>query len=396
MSQYQFHLILRYFYSYSCDLFILFKNGKISGYLLKSDIESMLSDLSAIQNSNDKLPIKILQNTDHLIQLFNQYGITKEGKKVLPSLDSNLEFSAFWPIDELIKSFEAVPNVRKWNPEDEENVRKQEPSKTIKEKISIINVETNFNQWKNRSGKNNQEKLNTESLEASHKIIEPNNLKDKNISSDKKESLPQKKPPTNIIDNYTKKNLNQYENKISLYTLETLPIPMMAIDKKGEIIFHNNEWERIYKLIKSDFSTHNLLEKTRDEMARLAFEGSFEKDTIISVLEYKAYHIKCKSIIGHNFTVSLGYLFWAEKNAEQENIKNPSPSSVSKSEKVESNGYLGSTLPEILEREEKKVLAWAFSEAGNNYSNAAMLLGIPRQTFTYRYKKLFPSKKNNE
>ena len=45
-------------------------------------------------------------------------------------------------------------------------------------------------------------------------------------------------------------------------------------------------------------------------------------------------------------------------------------------------------MPEILAAEEARAMAWAMAEANDNQSDAALLLGIPRQTFNYRYRKL--------
>ncbi len=50
--------------------------------------------------------------------------------------------------------------------------------------------------------------------------------------------------------------------------------------------------------------------------------------------------------------------------------------------------FSGRTLPEILAAEEARAMAWAMREANENQSDAALLLGIPRQTFNYRYRKL--------
>ena len=50
--------------------------------------------------------------------------------------------------------------------------------------------------------------------------------------------------------------------------------------------------------------------------------------------------------------------------------------------------FSGKTLPDILAAEEARAMAWAMAEANGNQSDAALLLGIPRQTFNYRYRKL--------
>jgi DNA-binding NtrC family response regulator len=45
-------------------------------------------------------------------------------------------------------------------------------------------------------------------------------------------------------------------------------------------------------------------------------------------------------------------------------------------------------LDEVLAQTERKLLAWALAEAGGNQSEAAGLLGIPRTTFQYRWRRL--------
>lgn len=389
MSQYQFHLILRFFYQYSCDIFILFKKGKIHGYILKTDIESILSDLSAIHNAEDKLPMKQFENTENLIQIFHRYSILHENRKVIPSLDSNLQFSSFWPMDELIKSFESVPSVQEWKPENPAQApRAHKKEEESAHKTLSIEIETSYSGWKKNSEKQivKNKKPPKEAISSfENGTVEIKKKEDSNGTSNSEQ---QEKTTPSI----------SFENSMALFTLETLPIPMLAVDKKGNVIFHNEEWETIYKTIKNQHSIVDLLNKTKDEMARLAYEGSFQKNSIITNIVFDkddiSYQMQSKSIIGHSSLTSPGYLFWIEKvivkKADQPLLRE----NIEESNELKSGnkgGYLGSTLPEILEKEEKKVLSWAYEEAGKSFSNAAMLLGIPRQTFTYRYKKYFSS-----
>ena len=62
---------------------------------------------------------------------------------------------------------------------------------------------------------------------------------------------------------------------------------------------------------------------------------------------------------------------------------------VSIENEAKSSGFLGRTLPDIVSQEEKRAILWALEQAGGNRSNAAMLLGIPRQTFSYKMQKYF-------
>ena len=113
-----------------------------------------------------------------------------------------------------------------------------------------------------------------------------------------------------------------------------------------------------------------------------AMEGGLEHDETIDIRGIlRSRVIKVRPIRPDSEDVMpAGYLFWLE----------PAPLDNHQYPGTEKNAatYSGRTLPEILEDEERRALIWAMEQAGGNQSNAAMLLGIPRQTFSYKWKKL--------
>ncbi len=376
MTQYDFHIILRFFYRYSTDMLILFQSGKILGYLLKGDVEEILSDLSISQASMDEIPHKPFSGTTELIHLFEKYAVEVEGKKVVPSLNSRMEFSSLWELGDLIKSFEAVPSVKEWKPplasERFQSRIGTVESPSPQERILEISVDTSYRNWKMEKNPHH-----VESTISEKKLLQ-------------EEKIPES------ADNLPE----DFERNVSIYTLEALPVPMLAVTKKGDIIFQNQEWKNLFDVLKSRYSIRGLLEKSKDEMARMAYEGTFDRESIVPVLTMKEHIINCRPIISATLGRSYGYLFWMEKRSpvsgkdHSPEHKNPLPMDSGKEDSPpQAKKYLGFTLNEILEEEERKVLLWAFEEASGNFSNAAMLLGIPRQTFTYRYNKYFRSGK---
>ena len=170
--------------------------------------------------------------------------------------------------------------------------------------------------------------------------------------------------------------------KLVTSTLEALSIPLIALDMDGDDLFFNDEWVKLRSRYPGKIENIILLTTAKEKMMMRAMEGGLEHDETIDIRGIlRSRVIKVRPIRPDSEDVMpAGYLFWLE----------PAPLDNHQYPGTEKNAatYSGRTLPEILEDEERRALIWAMEQAGGNQSNAAMLLGIPRQTFSYKWKKL--------
>ncbi|MDH5719520.1 MAG: hypothetical protein OEZ13_02755 [Spirochaetia bacterium] len=337
--------LLRFFFFYETEYLFFIKKGKLTGVIKKSIIEENLSDLDRLKEINDEPEKIILEITDleEALEIYEKYAVKQEEKLVFPVVNSEFELTGLWGRKEIIQSWENIPSIKKWNPAEDE---KKQP---IKIKIEKKTEET----------KNDKRAATTESY-------------------------------TKLENEYKKKI---YWSNLLINAVETLPLPMLALDTSGVELFFNKEWETnrkgVFKL-----RTLELIKNAKNIIGEMAIKSELKLSEILKIdtLEKnKTVFMRCiqkAGILENENVKAIGYLFWIEesKDAAFEEKKQIKPF-IKENDKKES--YLGRTLPEILAEKERKALKWAYDEAGGNLSNAAMLLGIPRQTFSYRYKKLF-------
>lgn len=200
---------------------------------------------------------------------------------------------------------------------------------------------------------------------------------------------------------------NSLNGQLAIMTMEALPIPMLACDTRGEELFLNQDWQLFLKQKKDKLKTPILLEQAKKIMVRLAKANTLDSQNAMVVENFSAYSVAEKKFLPYNVFLkairmqisaseqkTIGYLFYIVRDAqEKENV-----SAVGKQEALaakDSASYSGKTLPEIIKEKEKDVLLWAYHQAGENQSNAAMLLGIPRQTFSYKFNKYFQKQKES-
>ncbi len=330
------HHLLKLFFRYACRLLIYIENDRIMGVVRKDDIESHMSDLD---NTNliQRPPVMQLSGLEHLIDLFQSEAVVVEEEKVLPAVNDSGELVGLWNRAQLVRVWEKMPQVSNWRPP----------------RVSIS------------------------AMQSEQKVKH-------NIHSDiKTTGLPYNEPSKEIPI--------LRPEEISIVALETIPIPMIALDTSGRVLFHNQEWMECVQT-----PTTILMKTARSKMAELAFSGELSLDSVFTLNEIlKDTEIKMKAMVlsGKDSvaTKAVGYLFWIDNQGRTKKKQgHRKEKEFSHSDNLgETHRFLGRTLQEILSEEERKVLSWAMKEAGDNQSNAAMLLGIPRQTFAYRYKKLF-------
>ena len=130
---------------------------------------------------------------------------------------------------------------------------------------------------------------------------------------------------TDMIQNYQQKESLSHDTspqaeeqslnkeKFILNIMEMLPIPMLALDTKGGIIFYNMDWETFQKKITLPKKSEPLLAVFFKEAKKL-----IGKETINKKIKKKTYYhflfkkkvVFVRLIINNEFVTPIGYLFW--------------------------------------------------------------------------------------
>ncbi len=178
-----------------------------------------------------------------------------------------------------------------------------------------------------------------------------------------------------------KKSLNQ---KLAMLAMETLPIGMLALDTSGKQLFYNEDWLALKKKYPRELTTKRIIQNAKNFMAEEVYKSkvnlcaTFHLHTII-----QGDLVKMRLIRHKNSTI--GYLFWyPEASVSELSVSTALPDSENK----ETDFYQGKSLKEILNEKEKQILIWAIEKAKGKIGDAAKILGVPRQTFSYRYDRL--------
>lgn len=363
MSSSPLQQLLRLFYRYEVRVILCLRDGTIAGYCQKSDIEELMSDLSSAQTTR-RPPVIAVENLEGLLELHQQEGFLTDTGRFLPAVNES------WEEEELLNRAQIIQTWEK------PRISITRPRQSPPEAPSVMPEVT----------------------------TKPPVLKQKPAPGAPKK--PSVEPSKSL----------HAPQELSTLALEALSIPMIALDTRGNLLFYNHEWNEFFD---KDFDIMALMKTAKNRMAEMAFAGELEVDSLLEIDDFTpGLPIRMKTIRNDQKSPPevIGYIFWVEtrakaragdprseppKSTPKPQIKTArkpdgqphdiesSPAKAAPEKNNDSKRFLGRTLPEILEEEERLVLTWAMQEAGNNQSNAAMLLGIPRQTFAYRYKKLF-------
>ncbi len=182
--------------------------------------------------------------------------------------------------------------------------------------------------------------------------------------------------------------------KLAILALEALGLPLLAIDLEGNEFFHNQEWNQLLARYGSRFEPTEIRQRAQDVIAQRALQGNLDVEDTIELpglLKGRSFFLRTIRVES-GVSRTIGYLIWAE----QGKVSFSAPIPTAAAGKGTHPQYLGRTLTEILAEEEKKALFWAYEQADGNQSNAAMLLGIPRQTYAYRLKKFLHSEQKEQ
>lgn len=174
--------------------------------------------------------------------------------------------------------------------------------------------------------------------------------------------------------------------RMAVNTLAALDIPLLACHGSGTEIFHNRAFQDIRLRDAIHLKSEDLVMRAKDAIAESALKGELDIDKAVKLKQApRGYACYCKAIRDYENPASraFGYIFWLVPATPV-----PAKTTALYSVAEGSAEFTGKTLPEILAAEEARAMAWAMTEANGNQSDAALLLGIPRQTFNYRYRKL--------
>lgn len=166
----------------------------------------------------------------------------------------------------------------------------------------------------------------------------------------------------------------------ALLTLETLPIPMFAVSLNEKEIFKNEDWINLEQNHQPILSKEKLIRIFKDQLASQIMNSSFKETETLRLPNFLAEKDLCCRIIHEKIpggTMPIGYLLWIEKHAKIAVEEHPSGQQVSLQQ-----------FTRKLKAEERNILLEALEQSGGNHSEAARVLGIPRQTFCYRLRKL--------
>lgn len=426
------NLLMRLFFRYNCQLVLVLEKQQLV-LVEKNDINILMSDLTNFRNAT-KLPSKEIHSLEQLLQVYGQSGMLLNQKPVIALVNENIDLIAQLGKEEVIRLWDQLQELKKTQQSErfkhesqteEQNIpieqnktenesfasywqrRKKEQTSDAQVKKSHSRHQDSIQNIQRENIRKSSEKNKEESKEQTKETNQQENKKKKEeddstiVFQKPQQSRPLPKsvafssPRPNIKTEPPEKFLDQ--GRLAIITMEALPLPMLACDTLGNELFFNHDWDFFYRQKKEILNKHVLLEEAKAIMVKKAKEGSLNAQTPLWIEKFSAYNAVEKRFIGYDVFLkairldtdegqekTIGYLFYIlpQLNAKQE-----------VHDTKDQQSYLGRTLPEIVAEEEKKALRWAYLQAGENQSNAAMLLGIPRQTYSYKFNKYFKKRK---
>lgn len=328
-------------------MLLVVASGRIIGQL---DRLSIMEALSEIRPEGYALSMKPAEDADALLKQMDAAGLAG-----LATVTAQYEFNAVWGRAEILQAQGKIPQVKVWRPPAESM---QAPQSQAKPTIAVST---------------------------------PADTPPATITIARKEPVPRETQPAARIETHpVAESIHRdlERGRLAINTLAALDLPLMACDGNGTEIFHNRAYAEIRLREGIHLKSDDLVVRAKDAITEVALKGDLDIDKAVRLKSApRGYEIFCKAI--RNFedpaARAVGYLFWLTAHT----ATNPA---LYAAEAAEGN-YAGKTLPDILAAEEAKAMAWAMREANGNQSDAALLLGIPRQTFNYRYRRLTRAKR---
>ena len=400
--------VLRVFYEYSAELVLYIEEGKVKGVISKPDIEHAMSDIEYTRSEINTIPVRQVNDLELLIELHQKFAVNAYEKTgVLPVVNKKKDFVGLWSRTELIQAHQPISEVKAWSPpkvSKKTDDLNDEKTEDVKPSVGIEIDEPNEQLLATKT--EHQASLDKDSREfedtntqAEQSEPEPRSIQEKQSKPVEVNIQQPEKTVAKVEEDTTPKWKAQIEHGVlAILTIETLPLPLLAADPNGKELFFNTDWREQNKAHLSALGTQYLINFAKERMAQLALDGALDvKDTI--ELDVLPDNNIVKMRVIREDTKAIGYLFWimqrSQKPGKAQTLGDIKVRALTKKDRVSieneanSSGFLGRTLPDIVSQEEKRAILWALEQAGGNRSNAAMLLGIPRQTFSYKMQKYF-------
>ncbi|HRP69499.1 MAG TPA: helix-turn-helix domain-containing protein [Turneriella sp.] len=383
---------MRFFMEYQADILPVVEQGRIVGQI---DRDQLIEAMSEFRPEGCSVTIKDAESTDELLKYLDS-----SGQESMVTINRNFDFNALFSRAEIIQNSGRIPKIKVWAPPVEPEpvdatFRNTQPipsqEKIIEKKESFPTPQLT---QKEEQIPTPLEHENAPRFSITRKAVEIN-IKTKTEttkSTSKTVSIPHELPQISTEKNNDKSlatNLHREleRGRLAINTLATLDLPLMACDGTGVELFHNRPFADIRLRDGLYLKTDTLIRRAKDAITESAHKGELDIDKALELKEApRGFHIFCKAIRNYDdpSARAVGYIFWLTATT-------PNPTPI-RSDAIFSldpdTSFSGRTLPEILAAEEARAMAWAMREANDNQSDAALLLGIPRQTFNYRYRKL--------
>ncbi|MCS6984650.1 MAG: hypothetical protein NZM25_05955 [Leptospiraceae bacterium] len=361
--------LLGVFFSHGVQAALKLLQGKIEGVVFRQDLVRNLSDIALADSSH--VPVEPIQDVENLLQVLERYGLIKDGQKVLPVLNTTFELEQFWGRADIVRACEAVPRISAWQVPRLERSRLE-----VKSSPEDVALKSQLLSEGKRQLEIKIERRRPELTHAPPMASSRDGESEKDQRTEMVGSLIQDDAHRSKLSERLRQEVEI--GKLAVWALETLPYPILAVDFQGKELFHNKEWEALQLKNVSPVAPGDVYEAAKKVISRRAVEGRLEAGDVMEIPNFLAKHriffraMRARSRV-------LGYLFWVLPEKEEPYI--------GREIQEKQEDFLGKTLPEILAEVEKKALLWAYEQADGNKSNAAMLLGIPRQTYGYRLKR---------
>lgn len=374
---------MRLFMEHRTDVLPIVERGRITGEI---DRLAIMEALSEIRPEGYMLQIKPAESADELLRRLDAAGL-----QTLATINRNFEFNALLSRAEILQGVGRTPQVKIWTPPAE-----PEPVKATFTAPPATAAETPpVAEALRESSAPSTFTIVREATRAPVAEAQPQRVETRPAGS-RTDAPPVQRDPRTSMSAAENIHRDIERGRLAINTLAALDLPLMACDGMGSEIFHNRAFADIRLKDAIHLKSDELVVRAKDAIAESALKGDLDIDKAVRLkASPRGFDIFCKAI--RNFdepsSRAVGYIFWLSATDGRKSVGAWMTEGESSSTAAGSgNDYSGQTLPEILAAEEAKAMAWAMREADGNQSDAALLLGIPRQTFNYRYRRLTRSR----
>ncbi|GAB4434245.1 MAG: hypothetical protein OHK0011_17340 [Turneriella sp.] len=387
------HRLMRIFIEHKADILPVVERGRIVGQL---DRLSIMEALSEIRPEGCLLALKAAESTEDLLRRLDN---SEAGG--LPTVNRAFEFNALWGRAEILQAQGKIPQVKIWQPETAaapatEMVVKAEPASAG---LTAIKQEPAGNLTSLADAPARAAAIDQPMHGGQNTAPEPT-AKGGTITIVRETPVVAARAKQRTANEETvadaanlrapaeKFHRELERGRLAINTLAALELPLMACDGTGSELFHNRAFGDLRRRFASSLDSGELVKRAKDAIADSALKGDLDIDRPVKLrANMQGHAIFCKAIrdFDNPAARAQGYIFWLEPVTAPRSVTADWSASGNSEER---GSFAGRTLPEILEAEESRAMAWAMREANGNQSDAALLLGIPRQTFNYRFRKL--------